>query len=398
MKENGIAVNGPAAYAAPIFSVRKKAPREIRWVIDLKERNRYTIRDYTPIPNQPIIRNDVMVASHPFRSKIDMSNAYYQIRVEPADEIQNAITTGQFGAFQVKVKLQGDCNAPATMMRIMNTILSPYLGKFVWVYLDDILTFSKTYNDHQNHVWQIFKKLKENNFYLTMDKCNLLVNDIEVLGHTIKGNRIIPTKEKITHITNFPTPTSKKQLQQFLGSVNYIGSHLPHIATLQAPLKEITGTQAWEWSDMQDNAFNQIKEACNQHLPISPINYDKLQDPNILYNLYLVTDVSKVGVGSILCCVKTFEEAKKNVAAIHSRKFTPALCNYSTTDQELLAIIDALQTFEHKLLGVKFIIVTDFMALRTLMTSVLVNCKSNRTTNSPNPRLGANNGWIISAK
>ena len=73
-----------------------------------------------------------------------------------------------------------------------------------------------------------------------MDKCNLLVNDIEVLGHIIRGNWITPAKEKITHITDFPTPTSKKQLQQFLGSVNYIGSHLPHIATLQAPLTELT--------------------------------------------------------------------------------------------------------------------------------------------------------------
>ena len=96
-KENGIAVNGLAPYAAPIFGVPKKAPGEIRWVIDLKERNRYTIRDYTPIPNQLIIQNDV--ASDPFRTKIDMSTADYQIRVEPADEIKNLITAGQLGAF-----------------------------------------------------------------------------------------------------------------------------------------------------------------------------------------------------------------------------------------------------------------------------------------------------------
>ena len=231
--------------------------------MNLNEQNRYTIRDYTQIPNQPIIRNDV--ASHPFRSKIDMLNAYYQIRVEPADEIKNSFTVGQFGAFQIKVMLQGDCNAPATMMRIMNTILSPYLGKFVWVYLYDILIFSNTYNDHLSHLWQIFKKLEENNFYLRMDNCNLQVDDIEVLGHTIKGNQITPAKEKITHITDFPIPSSKRQLQQFLGSVNYIGSHLLHIATLQAPLTgtECTGTQTWEWSDLQDNAFNQIKEACS---------------------------------------------------------------------------------------------------------------------------------------
>ena len=117
-----------------------------------------------------------------------MSNAYYQNRVELADEIKNLITAGQYGAFQIKVILQGDCNAPATMMRIMNTILSPYLSKFVRIYLDDILIFSNTYNDHLSHLWQIFKKLEENNIYLRMDKCNLLVDEIKVLGHTIKGN------------------------------------------------------------------------------------------------------------------------------------------------------------------------------------------------------------------
>ena len=302
-----------------------------------------------------------------------MSNTYYQIRVELADEIKNSITAGQFGAFQVKVILQGDYNAPITMMRIMNTILSPYLGKFIWVDLDDILIFSNTYSDHLYHLRQILKKLEENNFYLRMDKCNLLVDEIEVLGYTIKENQITPAKEKITHITDFPTPTNKKQLQQFLGSINYIGSHLPHIATLQAPLTELTGMQTWEWSDLQDNAFNQIKEAFNQHLLILPINYNKLQHPNLLYNLYLVTDTSKVGVGSFLWHGKNFEEAKKNVAAIHSRKFTSTQYKYSTTDQELVAIIDVLQIFGHKLLGVKFIIVTDYIALRTLMTQTVRN-------------------------
>ena len=156
-----------------------------------------------------------------------------------------------------------------------------------------------------------------------------------------------------------------------LGSVNYIGSHLPHIATLQAPLTELTGTQQWEWGQLEDNVFNQVKSACRQNLPISPINYEKVLDPETNYNLYLVTDASKVGVETFLCHGESFEKAKQNISAIHSRKFTPAHCNYSTTDQELLAIIDALRTFEHKLLGVKFTIITDHMALRTLMTQTV---------------------------
>ena len=290
----------------------------------------YTIRDYTPIPNQPITRDHV--ASHPFQSKIDLSNEYYQVRVEPVDEIKNSITTGQFGAWQIKVMLQGDCNTPATMMRIMNTLLSPYLGKFFWINLNDILIFSNSYKEHLQHHRQILKKLEKHNFYLRMDKFNLMVDEIEVLGIMIKGNEIMPSREKIAHITDFPIPKNKKQLQQFLGSVNYIGSHLPHIATLQVPLTELTGTQQWEWGNLQDNAFNHVKTACKQNLRISPINYEKVLDLQTNYNPYLVTDASKVAVGSFLSHGESFEKAKQNIAAIHSRKFTPTQCNYSTTN------------------------------------------------------------------
>ena len=104
-----------------------------------------------------------------------------------------------------------------------------------------------------------------------------------------------------------------------------------------------------------------------------PINYEKVLDPKTNYNLYLVTDASKVGVGSSLCHGESFEKAKQIIVAIYSRKFTPLQCNYSTTNQELLAIIDALRTFKHKLLGVKFTIITDHMVLHTLMTQTVGN-------------------------
>ena len=123
---------------------------------------------------------------------------------------------------------------------------------------------------------------------------------------------------------DFPIPKNKKQLQQFLGSVNYIGSHLPHIAAHQAPHTELTGTQLWEWSQLQDNAFNQDQTTWKQNLLISPINAETVLDPTINYNLYLVTDVSKVGVGPFLYHGESFEKVEPNIAAINSRKFTLA--------------------------------------------------------------------------
>ena len=145
------------------------------------------------------------------------------------------------------------------MIRIMNTILSPYHSKFVWIYLDNILNFSNSYKEYLQHLRQIFKKLEEHNFYLRMDKCNLMVDEIEELGHMIKENKIMPSREKIVHIMNFTLPKNRKQLLQFLGSVNYIGSHLTHIATLQGPLTELTGIQQWEWGQLQDNALTKLK-------------------------------------------------------------------------------------------------------------------------------------------
>ena len=162
-----------------------------------------------------------------------MSNAYYQVRVEEEDEQNNTITAGILGAWQVKVMLQGDCNAPATMMRIMNTIFSDHLGDFIWIYLDDIVIFSNTKHEHIRHLRHVFDTLRTHEFYLRMDKCNLMTDEINLLGHTIRGNSITPTAERIREITDFKPPNDKKQLQKFLGTVNYIGGHLPHVATLQ---------------------------------------------------------------------------------------------------------------------------------------------------------------------
>src|SRR5258706_11082216 len=178
-----------------------------------------------------------------------------------------------------------------------------------------------------------------------MDKCELMIDEVEILGHTIKGHTITPSQEKVKHIADFPTPTDKQQLQRFLGSVNYIGGHLPHIATIQARLTELTGNVTWQSGDLQQTALRHVKRACNENLPISPINYQTIQDPKNPDRLYLVTDASKVGVGAFLCHGISFEEGTKNIAAIHSQKFTPAQCNYTTTDQELLAIVDALKSF-----------------------------------------------------
>lgn len=124
----------------------------------------------------------------------------YQIWVEPDDEHKNAVTAGQLGAWRIKVMLQGDCNASATVMRVMNSILSPYSGEFVWVYLDDILIFSDTREQYIEHLRKVFTKLQGHSSYLRMGEP--MPDEIETVGHTIRGNTTTPAAEKTRHIAD----------------------------------------------------------------------------------------------------------------------------------------------------------------------------------------------------
>jgi hypothetical protein len=156
--------------------------------------------------------------------------------VEPSSEELNVINADDLGSFQIKVMLQGDCNAPATMMRCMNTILGEFIGKFVWVYSDDILIFSDTYEDHLDHLKQVFHKLAKAHFFLKMEKCQFLTSELRLLGHIITDHSIYPETERLRKIEDWRTPNNKKQLQSFLGVINYIAPHLFHTSTVLAPL------------------------------------------------------------------------------------------------------------------------------------------------------------------
>jgi hypothetical protein len=163
-------------------------------------------------------------------SVLDLTDAYHQIRIKPSSEKYNTINT-PFGYYKIRVMLQGDTNAPATMMRNMTKIFGDIIGTYVWVYLDDVIVFSDNKTDHISHLREIFRRLQENSFYLKLEKCQFMLKRIKLLGHYIEEGRIIPAREQIRKIQDWRSPTTKKQLQSFIGLVNYIAPHLPHAVT-----------------------------------------------------------------------------------------------------------------------------------------------------------------------
>jgi len=168
--------------AAPMLCIPKKDGVKLHTALDARKRNDNTYKDVTPFPDQEQIRHDV--ARGKYRSKIDMSNAYEQIRIEPEDVWKTAFAT-IYGTFVSHTMQIGDCNAPATFQRIMTAIFREYIGRFVHVYLDDIFIFSDSVEDHEKHLDMVCEKLRQAHFYLEKSKCELYSKHMDCLGHII---------------------------------------------------------------------------------------------------------------------------------------------------------------------------------------------------------------------
>ena len=142
----------------------------------------------------------------------------------------------------------GDCNAPATFVKLMTHVLREGLGRWCFVYLDDILIYSETYKDHLNHIRWVCEQLRKHDIYASKEKTEILPEKLDVLGHLITKEGIKPDPHKLTKIKDWPIPQTRKQLQAFMGMVNYISQFIPKLATISTPLTELSGpTTPWEW-------------------------------------------------------------------------------------------------------------------------------------------------------
>ena len=205
--EQGIIERKMVLGAAPIFAQEKKDKVRMRPLVDLTARNEITIKDDETIPNQRMILNSL--GRGRYRSKIDLSNAYFQTRVEPKDVYKNGFKS-PFGCFVSKVMLQGDMNAPGTLMRIMSDLFADYLRQFMWVYIDDILTYSDTEEDHMKHLTMLCDKLKQAQFYASGKKSEYFASSMDVLGFIMDDKGLKASPEKIARIEPWTTPKNKK--------------------------------------------------------------------------------------------------------------------------------------------------------------------------------------------
>ena len=204
-------------YGAPVFFVRK-ADGTLRLVCDWRPLNSITVKTQACLPNIEDLFDTIQGAQ--YFTKLDLMSGYHQVRVRPQDVPKTAINTA-FGHYQFKVMGFGLTNAPATFMAMMNDVLRPFLRKCIVVFLDDILIFSKTWQDHLSDVDAVLTALGREELYCKLSKCQFAASSVSFLGHIVTGKSIAPDPDKIKAVESWPVPSSTTEVRRFLGFANF---------------------------------------------------------------------------------------------------------------------------------------------------------------------------------
>ncbi|KAE8245561.1 hypothetical protein A4X06_0g5596 [Tilletia controversa] len=344
--------------AMPMMVIPKKDGR-IRTVVDARQRNDNTVKDVTPFPDQDVIRRDVARAK--YRSKLDQTDFFEQIRVVTEDIWKTAFAT-PFGTFVSLVAQQGDCNVPSTAQQLVMYLFRKHIGKFVHVYLDDTFIFSDSIEEHEEHLGLIFKILREAKLYLSKDKMDLYSTSMMCLGHVIDDKGLHADEDKLSKIIAWKEMKTVKEVQRFLGLMQYLAQFFPNLSTMTGPISKLTHKgQPFEWGPLQVDCLARLQRAAANAPILKPIDPAHNKDP-----IFVVTDASTSGVGALYGQGPSWQAMRP--AGFHSRKFNSAQMNYRTHEQELLAVLEALMKWEDQLLGREFVIITDHRSLEYLQT------------------------------
>ena len=334
-------------WGAPVLFA-PKPDGTLRFCVDYRLLNKVTVRNRFPIP-----RTDELIdrlSGMKVFSKIDLWSAYYQMRLTE-DAIPKSAFSTHLGHFEWLVLPFGMVNAPASFQSLMQSLL----GKlpFVVVYLDDILVFSRTPEEHEKQVREVLQILEDNTLRAKKKKCAFFQSSIEYLGFIIDQDGLHPNPAKVQCVQDWPVPKNVKDVQSFLGLANYYRRFVKDFAKIGTPLTQLTQKDVpFRWSDSCDEAFKSLKRA----LVTAPVL--RLPDPSKDY--FIEADASKFAIGAVL--YQKEGRAKHPVAYI-SRKMNSAERNYPIQEQELLALIYALKKWRHYVFGTTIRAYTDHQSL-----------------------------------
>jgi hypothetical protein len=347
-------------YTSPSFIIPKADTSVLpRWVNDYRILNRATVPDNYPLPRIDDILADC--AKGRIWGKIDMTNSFFQTLVHP-DHVKYTATLTPFGLWEWVVMPMGLRNSPATHQRRVTLALRDLIGRICHVYLDDIIIWSQSVEEHQKNVTLVLQALQAAQLYCSSKKSTLFTTELNFLGHRVSQRGIEANGSKVERILNWPTPRSAKDVRQFLGLVRYISVFLPSLAehtTLLTPLtRKECNTLFPPWTAEHHDAFQAIKALVVSRDCLTTIDHHNPGDNRI----FIACDASQRRTGAVLSFGLTWESARP--VAFESRQLRGAELHYPVHEQEMLAIIRALKKWRSDLLGSHFTIYTDHQTLQ----------------------------------
>ncbi|CAC5392821.1 Retrovirus-related Pol polyprotein from transposon 297,Retrovirus-related Pol polyprotein from transposon 17.6,Transposon Ty3-I Gag-Pol polyprotein,Transposon Ty3-G Gag-Pol polyprotein,Retrovirus-related Pol polyprotein from transposon 412 [Mytilus coruscus] len=355
MASSGIIEPSSSAWCSPVVMVTKKKDQSIRFCIDFRKNNVKTEKDCQPIPRIEDTL-DTLSGSKWF-STLDMRSGYWQCGLDEKDREKTAFAIPGSGLWQFKVLCFGLCGAPATFERLVEKIFSGLTWRICLVYLDDIIVFSKTFDEHLKNLSEVCDRLRSANLKLHPKKCFLLQKEGTFLGHKVSHEGINTDDEKIKAVQDWPTPKNVKDVRSFIGLCSYYRRFVENFSTIAKPLHQlIEKCKKFEWTEACNCSFEHLKKL----LISAPILGYPINDGGFI----LETDASNVGMGAVLSQIQDGEE---RVIGYFSKTFSKSERNYCVNRKELLAIVSAVKNFHHYLYGRSFTVRTDHGSLRWLV-------------------------------
>jgi len=359
LEDNKIIRKCESAWNTPMVCVWKKEKKDIRLCLDFRSLNKITERKAFPMPNIEEMLDSLKGSK--FFSTIDLGSAYYQIELEPESQEKTAFSTRK-GQFCFNRMPFGIAAAPATFQKLMTMVLGDLLWKVAVVYLDDILIFADTKEEHLKRIEMVLERIKYAGLKVNPEKCLFLKIETKFLGHIINGNGIRTDDNKIESIRGFERPKCIKKLRSFLGLCNYYRKFIKSYAKIARNLEAMCGNNNKDklvWTEECENGFNELKNA----LIKTPI----LVYPDYKKEFILDTDASFDTIGAVLS--QQDEHGNERVIAYGSHSMSKHEIGYCITRKELLAIYYFTQHFKHYLYGKRFVLRTDHKALTFMLTT-----------------------------
>ncbi|KAF7783245.1 hypothetical protein Agabi119p4_2621 [Agaricus bisporus var. burnettii] len=331
-------------FASPSFLVPKAdSSASPRWVIDYRRLNAVTIPDRFPLPRIDDILADC--AKGKIWAKIDMTSAFFQTRMHP-DNIKYTACRTPFGLYEWNVMPMGLRNSPSTQQRRVTNALRHLIGDVCHVYLDDIVIWSDTLEQHAINVRKVLEALRNDKLFCSLKKSHLFCDDILFLGHKISRDGIEADPSKVDKILAWPRPRNATEVRRFLGLVRFVGHYLPNLSAHTHILYHLTTKEADKcfpvWSPKHQTAFDAIKELVTSRISFT-------------------CDASNSGTGAILSWGPSWKDSRP--VAFDSQHYSSAQRHYPTHEQELLAVIRSLKKWRSDLLGMHVEIYTDHKTL-----------------------------------